>query len=72
MSARAGIVRWDGDGVAVFAGTRVPVRNLMDCLIRGETIDAFVAAFPAVARGQVVALLVAAHQALVCGAEEEP
>lgn len=44
-------------GAAVFAGTRVPVQTLMDCLEAGESIDDFLAGFPSVTRGQVIAFL---------------
>jgi hypothetical protein len=33
-------------GTPVFAGTRVPVRNLIDYLEGGETIDDFLEGFP--------------------------
>ena len=44
-------------GTPVFAGTRVPVRALIDYLEGGETIDEFLAGFPTVKREQVVAFL---------------
>lgn len=44
-------------GTAVFAGTRVPVQTLMDCLEAGESIDDFLAGFPSVTREQVIAFL---------------
>ena len=44
-------------GTPVFAGTRVPVRNLTDYLEAGETLDEFLADFPSVSREQVVAFL---------------
>lgn len=44
-------------GAPVFAGTRVPVQALIDCLQGGETIDDFLAGFPTVRREQVVAFL---------------
>ncbi len=44
-------------GTAVFAGTRVPVQTLLDCLEAGETIDDFLAGFPSVTREQVIAFL---------------
>ena len=48
----------------VFVGTRVPFRNLIDCLERGYSVEEFVDAFPSVTREQVVASLEAAHEAL--------
>ena len=42
-------------GAPVFAGTRVPVQALVDCLEGGETVDDFLTGFPTVKREQVVA-----------------
>ena len=44
-------------GTPVFAGTRVPVKNLTDSLEGGSTIDEFLDDFPSVRREQVVAFL---------------
>jgi uncharacterized protein (DUF433 family) len=44
-------------GTPVFAGTRVPVQALIDCLEGGQTIDDFLGGFPTVKREQVVAFL---------------
>lgn len=44
-------------GTPVFVGTRVPVRNLIDCLEGGYTIDEFLEDFPTVTRDQVIAFL---------------
>lgn len=44
-------------GTPVFAGTRVPVKNLTDCLKVGSTIDEFLDDFPSVKREQVIAFL---------------
>ena len=49
-------------GIPVFAGTRVPVRNLLDCLEEGDSIDLFLYDFPTVKREQVVAVLEAAKK----------
>ena len=49
-------------GVPVFAGTRVPVQNLLACLEEGDSIDLFLYDFPTVKREQVVAVLEAAKQ----------
>lgn len=51
-------------GTPVFRGTRVPLRNLIDYLERGYSLDEFLDAFPSVSRGQAVAALEAAHEAL--------
>src|SRR5689334_12895754 len=44
-------------GTPVFAGTRVPVQTLLDCLEAGETIDGFLRGFPGVSRSHVMAFL---------------
>jgi uncharacterized protein (DUF433 family) len=54
-------------GMPVFRGTRVPVKNLIDYLATGETIDAFLDDFPTVTREQIIRFLqeagaMAAHE----------
>jgi predicted XRE-type DNA-binding protein/uncharacterized protein (DUF433 family) len=44
-------------GTPVFAGTRVPVRNLIDYLKGGDDLDEFLDQFPSVSREQAVAAL---------------
>jgi len=51
-------------GTPVFVGTRVPLRNLIDHLERGHSLDEFLDACPTVSRQQAVAALEAAHEAL--------
>jgi len=51
-------------GTPVFVGTRVPLRNLIDYLERGHSLDAFLDAFPSVSRDQAIAALEAAHEYL--------
>ena len=51
-------------GTPVFAGTRVPVKNLFDYLETGETLEAFLDDFPSVQRQQAVTLLERAQQFL--------
>ena len=55
-------------GTPVFAGTRVPVQNLIDCLEAGDSIDLFLYDFPTVPREQVVALLEAAKEEMLATA----
>ena len=52
-------------GTPVFAGTRVPIQNLFDCLQGGDTLAAFLDDFPSVSREQAVAVLDAARRGLV-------
>ena len=51
-------------GVSVFAGTRVPVRNLFDYLVAGETITDFLEDFPTVSFEQVRHILQSAEVAI--------
>jgi len=44
-------------GTPVFSGTRVPIKNLMDYVRAGDTIEVFLEDFPSVKREQVDALL---------------
>ncbi len=44
-------------GTPVFAGTRVPVRILMENLEAGDRLDEFLEDFPSVSRQQAVAVL---------------
>lgn len=54
------IIQVDPDiqgGTPVFAGTRVPVKNLFDYLEAGESIEVFLEDFPSVPREVLVAAL---------------
>ena len=54
------VVRCDPEvlgGTPVFAGTRVPVKNLLDYLAAGDSLDRFLDHFPSVTREQAVAAL---------------
>ena len=55
-------------GTPVFAGTRVPVKNLFDYLETGETRDRFLLDFPVVDRAKVIAALEMAQGALYANA----
>ena len=55
-------------GTPVFFGTRVPVQSLFDYLEAGETLDEFLRQFPSVNRGQAIAALELARDALMTGA----
>jgi uncharacterized protein (DUF433 family) len=55
-------------GTPVFVGTRVPVRNLLDYLEGGDSLDNFLEDFPTVTREQAVATLEFAKQSLVANA----
>lgn len=55
-------------GVPVFVGTRVPVKNLFDYLEAGDSLDQFLDDFPSVSRGQAIAALELAREALAADA----
>ena len=56
-------------GAPVFVGTRVPVKNLFDCLEAGDSLDDFLKSFPSVTREQAVAALELAREALAPDAQ---
>ena len=49
-------------GAPCFAGTRVPIQNLIDYLEGGDSIEEFLEGFPSVSREQVIAFLEDAKQ----------
>jgi uncharacterized protein (DUF433 family) len=55
-------------GTPVFVGTRVPLRNLVDYLEHGHSLDEFLDSFPSVSREQAVAALKMAHDLLAARA----
>lgn len=56
------------NGTPVFAGTRVPLKNLTDYFEHGESIDEFLDDFPSVSREQVIQFLEEARTTLTAGA----
>ena len=52
-------------GTPVFAGTRVPIKNLFDYLEGGENLEDFLEGFPPVTREQAVAVLEMAEKSLI-------
>ena len=57
-------------GTPVFAGTRVPVRTLMEHLEAGDRLDDFLEDFPTVSREQALEALKRAKGMLTSGADE--
>jgi uncharacterized protein (DUF433 family) len=55
-------------GEPVFAGTRVPIKNLTDYLEGGDTLDTFLDHFPTVRREQAVGFLEAARESMAAAA----
>ena len=71
MSTLDSVVQVDPEilgGTPVFRGTRVPVKNLLDYLAAGDTLDQFLDDFPTVKRHQAVAALELAKDLLTAGA----
>jgi uncharacterized protein (DUF433 family) len=56
-------------GTPVFAGTRVPIKNLWDYLEGGNSLEEFLKDFPTVPRAQAIEVLEMAHRRLL---EEGP
>ena len=52
-------------GTPVFAGTRVPVRALIDYLEQGEPLDTFLNDFPTVTKEQAIQVLELAKEKLL-------
>ena len=52
-------------GTPVFRGTRVPLKNLVDYLAAGDSLDEFLDHFPSVKREQAVAVLELAAKELL-------
>lgn len=52
-------------GEPVFTGTRVPVRNLIDYLSTGHTLNDFLKGFPGVKRSQAIGFLQESSSALL-------
>jgi uncharacterized protein (DUF433 family) len=52
-------------GMPLFAGTRVPAKNLLDDLEHGRSLDEFLDAFPTVTREQAIAALEEAKELLL-------
>ena len=51
-------------GTPVFAGTRVPLKNLVDYLAAGDSLERFLDHFPSVTREQAVAAVEIAGELL--------
>jgi uncharacterized protein (DUF433 family) len=52
-------------GTPVFVGTRVPIKNLVDYLAAGDSLERFLDHFPSVTRAQAVAALEIARDLLL-------
>jgi uncharacterized protein (DUF433 family) len=57
-------------GAPCFAGTRVPIQNLIDYLEGGDSIEDFLEGFPSVSREQVIAFLEEAKDRMLAAASK--
>ena len=57
-------------GAPCFAGTRVPIQNLIDYLEGGDSIEDFLEGFPTVSREQVIAFLEEAKNCMLAQVPE--
>lgn len=67
MQAITDVVHSDPEimsGEPVFVGTRVPLKNLIDYLAAGDSLETFLNSFPSVSREQATAALEFACDAL--------
>lgn len=74
MEAKEQIITCSKDilsGIPVFAGTRVPIRNLFDYLEAGDCLDDFLDDFPSVTREQATAVLELAKSAILAEYDAE-
>lgn len=55
-------------GAPCFAGTRVPIQNLIDYLEGGDSIEEFLDGFPSVSREQVIAFFEEAKDRMLAAA----
>jgi uncharacterized protein (DUF433 family) len=55
-------------GAPCFAGTRVPIQNLIDYLEGGDSIEDFLEGFPSVSREQVISFLEEAKDRILAAA----
>jgi uncharacterized protein (DUF433 family) len=55
-------------GAPCFAGTRVPIQNLIDYLEGGDSIEDFLEGFPSVSREQVITFLEEAKECMLAAA----
>ena len=65
---KSGVIEINPDkvsGTPVFAGTRVPIRNLFDYLEGGDTLEDFLEGFPPVTREQAIVVLEMAERSLL-------
>ena len=68
MTTESNIIYSDPElmgGTPVFRGTRVPIKNLIDYLEAGDSLDIFLEHFPSVTRQNAISVLELAKEMLI-------
>lgn len=71
MTTKSNIIYSDSElmgGTPVFRGTRVPIKNLIDYLEAGDSLDIFLEHFPSVTRQNAISVLELAKEMLTADA----
>ncbi len=71
MTIKSDVIFSDPDimgGTPVFKGTRVPIKNLIDYLEGGDSLDTFIEHFPSVSKDDAVSVLELAKKMLIADA----
>jgi uncharacterized protein (DUF433 family) len=71
MTTESNIIYSDPElmgGTPVFKGTRVPIKNLIDYLEAGDSLDIFLEHFPSVTRQNAISVLELAKEMLIADA----
>ncbi|MGV2826579.1 DUF433 domain-containing protein [Myxosarcina sp. GI1(2024)] len=68
MTTKSNVIVSDPElmgGTPVFRGTRVPIKNLIDYLEAGDSLDTFIAHFPSVTKHDAISILELAKEMLM-------
>jgi uncharacterized protein (DUF433 family) len=68
MTTKSNVIVSDPElmgGTPVFRGTRVPIKNLIDYLEAGDSLDIFLSHFPSVSRQDAISVLELAKEILM-------
>lgn len=68
MTTKSNVIVSDPElmgGTPVFRGTRVPIKNLIDYLEAGDSLEIFLAHFPSVTRQDAISVLELAKEMLI-------
>ena len=71
MTIKSDVIFSDRDimgGTPVFKGTRVPIKNLIDYLAGGDSLDTFIEHFPSVSKDDAVSVLELVKKMLIADA----